>query len=90
MLVVKGVLTSLLGEAQFTVSETGTLAYAPGAVYSNENELLFSDHQGNVEALLEDRQDFAEGVRYSPGGTKGGGVWNGFAIHGRRARCGRR
>ena len=70
VLVVKRVLTSLLGEAQFTVSETGTLAYAPGAVYSNENELLFSDHQGNVEALLEDRQDFAEGVRYSPGGTK--------------------
>ena len=41
-LVLKGVRTfASSGNAQFTVSETGTLAYKPGPVYSREREVVF-------------------------------------------------
>ena len=71
-LVLKGVLTSASsGNTHFTVSETGTLAYKPGAVYSRKHEVVFADNQGSVQPLLEDRRNVSEeGIRYSPDGAK--------------------
>ena len=69
--VVKGVRTwARDGEAQFTVSETGTLAYQPGPFYSRTQQVVFVDYQDNAQLLLEDGQLLYGDLRYSPDGTK--------------------
>lgn len=68
--VVEGVMMSaLLGAAQYSVSDNGTLAYQPGETIRREFPIVSADHEGNLQPLIEERRDFRE-VRFSPDGKQ--------------------
>ena len=66
--VLEGVLAdSTTGAAQYALSASGTLVYAPGEARASERSLLWVDRQGEATPILADRRDF-DVPRVSPDG----------------------
>ena len=60
-----------IGAAQFSVADTGTLAYVPGGLYASLNrQLLWVDRSGRVDPLPKLDPDTYSWPRLSPDGTK--------------------
>ena len=79
---IEGVMMGFCGDAHFSISEIGSLAYVAGRRQELEHTLVWVDRKGNAEPLS-DRRHFFFGPRLSPDGKKlavwiGGGnthVW---------------
>jgi eukaryotic-like serine/threonine-protein kinase len=67
---VRGVATSSnTGEAEFSLSQNGSLVYAPGRAWGADRRLVWVDRSGHTEPLL-DRQGAWEEPRVSPDGRR--------------------
>ena len=66
--VLEGVSTSPnYGHAEFDISRTGTLVYAPGGPWGNDNGLVWVDREGSVTPLAAEPRAYME-TRISPDG----------------------
>ena len=67
VVVLKGIANDDHGDAQFSVSESGSLVYVPGGVRGSEQRLVWVDRQGAVEPLAAPPRPYDD-PRLSPDG----------------------
>ena len=68
-LIYSGVLASLSGGANFSISDEGTLVFTPGEVAASKHSLVLVDHEGEVEPL-EFQAEIYQSPRISPNGKQ--------------------